>query len=74
MVQEGEGKERKLGRHTAHVEGLGDAHKWHRKGSSSVLSQTTLPLYGDPPTDPPPVSLILKLPPSFSTFFLLQQL
>lgn len=41
MVQEGEGKERKLGRHTAHVEGLGYVHKCHGKESSSVLSQTT---------------------------------
>ena len=72
MVQEGEGKERKLGRHTAHVEGLGDVHKWHGKGSSSVCLRP--PLYRDPPTDPPTVSFILKLPPSSSTFFFLQQL
>lgn len=56
MVQEGEGKESK---HTANAEGLGDAQKWHGKGSSSVLSQTTLPVYRDPSTDPPTVSLIL---------------
>jgi len=74
MVQEGEGKESKLGRHTTHVEGLGDGHKWHGKGSCSVLCQTTSPLYRDCPTDPPAVSLILKLPPSSSTFFFLQQL
>lgn len=74
MVQEGEGKERKLDGHITHVQGLGDAHKWHGKGSSSVLSQTTSPLYRDPPTDPPAVSLISKLRHSSSTFFFLQQL
>lgn len=45
VVQEGKGKQ---GRHTTHAEGLGEACKWHGKGS--VLSQTTLLSYRDSPT------------------------
>lgn len=48
VVREGKGKEGKQGRHTTHTEGLGEAHKWHGKGS--VLSQTTLLFYRDSPT------------------------
>lgn len=47
MVQQGEGRERKLGRHIAHAEGLGDTYKYHGRNSFSVLSQTTLPSYRD---------------------------
>lgn len=52
VVQESKGKEGRLSRHTTHAEGLGEAHKWHGKGSSSVLSQTTLLFYRDSPTYP----------------------
>lgn len=73
MVQQGEGRERKLGRHIAHAEGLGDTYKYHGRKSFSVLSQTTLPSYRDSPMDPLTVSLVLKLPSSSFTLLFLQQ-
>lgn len=45
IVQQDEGREGKLGRHIAHVEGLRDIYKYRGKRSFSVLSQTILPLY-----------------------------